>query len=537
VPPEDRETAHLGQGTGNVSGSGNPKARCFLKVPPSDYNRRSSRHCCVCIVPLDIDRGAPLQGQHLARDASHNVAALPQPGFLLLRDGHRRVASLLFSRLLIYVLPTRAPTPRLASLLPPPTPHRSSALPRFSWLVLGALTAFTAACSDAPLVPHRAALVPHSFKDVDLAPMAPGYFLQGASPAECYYESTPGTDADLDFINDNCEYELAYAFRPFLWYSAGEECSDGHPMWAVHRFVNDIIRIAYMPAYFLDCGDFGHDGDSEFIMVEVAYDYATHHWKYNYGWLSAHYTATVGGVNTDNSEWIGPTDVTYSDRQLGAPVIYVSANKHANYKNASQCNADLNLLDHCDNGFFTRLPLFSDRNVGSPTNDLVHCLYLTNQSRCETFFYANKAFAGWQGSDNSDSHGENSYFNILWTDRFQYRGSDPGYGARDPLAGNNFFATIDGPTAASPGNNCTWSAQTNICDSPSYQWLVNGSVAGTSYQFSYTAYSSFELQLVVSSATTAAQSSETIDIDQANGECFVQRPTRRTLQAGKLAAP
>jgi len=413
-------------------------------------------------------------------------------------------------------------------------------LSRFSLLFLASTAAIAAACSDASMAPHRTALAPHRFKDVDLNPSAPGYFLDGISPATCYYESNPATDADLDFLNDNCEYQLAFAFRPLLVNASTEQCPTGNEMWAVHRFINDVIRIAYMPAYLLDCGASSHDGDSEFIMVEVQYDYSSHHWKYNYGWLSAHHGATQLGIGFDESEWIGPTDVEYPGPSLGAPRIYVSANKHANYKNLSQCETVWSLVDpdYCDIGSSHWFPVWSDRNVGSPTNDLVHCLYRSvNPSRCETFFFASKKFAGWQGTNNSGSYGETGYYDLLNSDHFQVRGDDPGYGARDPLAGNNFFATIDGPTAASPGNNCTWNAQTNIYDSPSYQWLVNGSVAGTSYQFSYTAYSTFELELIVSSPSTAAQSSETINIDPANGECFVQRPTIRPHQQGKLATP
>lgn len=184
---------------------------------------------------------------------------------------------------------------------------------------------------------------------------------------------------------------------------------------------------------------------------------------------------------------------------------------------------------------FTRFPLSSDRNVGSPTNDLAHCLYLpANPSRCEAFFWENKHFLGWQGTDNSNYGDTKSYHDLLSGDRFEYRGTDPGYGRRDPNAGNNFWAQIYGPTAASPGNTCYWSAETNITDAPSYQWVVNGAVLGTDYDFSYTAYSSFELQLIVSSPSTATQTSETINIDAANGDCFVQFNSARPQRTPKL---
>jgi hypothetical protein len=40
------------------------------------------------------------------------------------------------------------------------------------------------------------------------------------------------------------------------------------------------VRIAYLPAYYRDCGDsYAHDGDSEFIVLNVGYKSETRHWE------------------------------------------------------------------------------------------------------------------------------------------------------------------------------------------------------------------------------------------------------------------
>ena len=111
---------------------------------------------------------------------------------------------------------------------------------RWTTIAIVALALGAGSCSDTSLAPRATHVRPHVVtKDVDLDPSAGGYFLDGVSPASCYYESNPGTDADLDWLNDDCEYQIAQAFRPYLWFSVHENCPSRNPTWAVHRFVND----------------------------------------------------------------------------------------------------------------------------------------------------------------------------------------------------------------------------------------------------------------------------------------------------------
>jgi hypothetical protein len=99
------------------------------------------------------------------------------------------------------------------------------------------------------------------------------------TPVTCFGDrNTSIVDRDHDLLSDNCEVELAKAFAPH-WGMAGDEpCPQAEPYWAVKYFDRtQVVRIAYMPAYYMDCGGngTGHAGDSEFVMVQVAWNVST----------------------------------------------------------------------------------------------------------------------------------------------------------------------------------------------------------------------------------------------------------------------
>src|ERR1051325_888294 len=149
--------------------------------------------------------------------------------------------------------------------------------------LLGLLCLLSAGCADLPVAPtHTIQVRTRSARDVDVSPTAYGIFVANAAPADCWGSTH---DVDHDWFDDDCEYALASAFAPAPYLSTTEQCQDGQPYWAVKPFAPDRVRIAYMPAYFDDCGSAapypwgtnpGHTGASEFIMVEIAYNWSTH---------------------------------------------------------------------------------------------------------------------------------------------------------------------------------------------------------------------------------------------------------------------
>jgi len=257
----------------------------------------------------------------------------------------------------------------------------------------------------------------------DPAPGAPGIWLGIEGYSYCYlpYATTPSLiDRDVDGLRDSCELALAKAFAPLLAMDPNDDCLDGEPYWAA-KYINnqapynfgDIVRIAYMLSYYQDCGMLGHSGDSEMIQLTVGYDGGTHHWVLFNSWLSAH--ATVDGTSNEyrgplgsnNSSW-GNDFQWPSGRSYSWPRVFVSRDKHANYRSLDECEGGgwgLGFFENCDGlQDMGRVRVFKDRNIGSmghPMRDCVVSTYLPGgYSEC---YWSGDSFAGWQPDGTGES--------------------------------------------------------------------------------------------------------------------------------------
>lgn len=168
----------------------------------------------------------------------------------------------------------------------------------------------------------------------DPNPGAAGVWLGAdVTPGACFI--TPGgpDDADQDGLHNTCEFAIARAFAPLLAFDDDELCSAGEPHWAAKKFDNGAVRIAYMPAYYDDCGYYynsrndAHRGDSEMITVQVHYSSDTGHWRLTYMWTSAHYGMPG---SRDASRWSSWLDVDFPVRSRAFPRVWVARDKHAN---------------------------------------------------------------------------------------------------------------------------------------------------------------------------------------------------------------
>lgn len=202
---------------------------------------------------------------------------------------------------------------------------------------------------------------------------------------------TVAADSDADGLSDRCELMLARAHAPVLvadardcsWEvepSSGRAALRGAHLFAAQRVAGDTVRLAYLPAYSLDCGWNGsarvlrlgrasaHTGDSELVAVDlVAHDGV---WRVSGVFYSSHCLGRSAG----RCRWYrgaALTAVDWSGREPGAPRVWVARGKHAHYPTRADCERGHWRQERCASGRDVRayvFPVLSERqNVGSRT--------------------------------------------------------------------------------------------------------------------------------------------------------------------------
>ena len=190
-----------------------------------------------------------------------------------------------------------------------------------------------------------------------------------------------GADEDGDLLSDTCETALAMAFAPELvvserscnWTDTG--LGGGYFFGVEWTPDGEGARIAYLPAYFTDCGwrgakcwirlaggCRGHAGDSELVAVEIVWNESL--WRVVGVFLSAHCFDDGGcrwyrGDALSGFSWTGET-------ARSGPVVWVAEGKNANYPSAAACDRGHHFYDTCDaNRFSYRFPVRAGGNIGS----------------------------------------------------------------------------------------------------------------------------------------------------------------------------
>lgn len=251
-----------------------------------------------------------------------------------------------------------------------------------------------------------------------------------AAPGPCL-DSDP--DADLDGLTDACELALSRAFAPLLMMhptrctlpAAGTDDRIAGGYFHAAQPERGVVRLVYMPAYYRDCGwdgpacllvdCRGHAGDSETIAVDVR-QLPSGAWVTEGIFLSAH----CFGTTDDDCRWYRDEELDrfewVNDIERGAPVVWVSDARNANYPSYIACERGYRRIDGCDPGSVPyRFPVMPERNIGSravPITDGDHppgCVsgrfvepadqLIVAPDAVECFWTVSAAFGGWQGTD------------------------------------------------------------------------------------------------------------------------------------------
>lgn len=269
----------------------------------------------------------------------------------------------------------------------------------------------------------------------DACPSCDGVYAFAWDDVSCFWGISIW-DPDGDSVDNGCENAIARALAPEL--ITARDCNYDHALqrqggeyyFAAQRVADGdglpLLRIAYLPAYYLDCGtprdqlsacfDFlganfcnGHTGDSELIIIDARFDASSQHWVTQRVFLSAHCGQITGG----NCGWRSPSQFQWVDgRRFGAPVVWVAEGKHANYPSGGTCNNGAFTMDECRyNNASHRIPIaYGQQNIGSRAHPLRDCvgpfwnstMTVPGAVECLWSRRTRPTFDGWQGYTRND---------------------------------------------------------------------------------------------------------------------------------------
>lgn len=247
----------------------------------------------------------------------------------------------------------------------------------------------------------------------DPCPGCLGLSVSGLSESMCLISAGPPSDRDWDGFADDCEYALSYDFKPAFAFDSRDDHLAREPYWAVRPLGNGTYRIFYAIAYHTDGGApaggiEAHEGDSEFVVLDVSYYAPTNRWLLNQAFLSAHYQAP-----NDQSQWYQHTQLQYGPNWYGVvhnrgrPKVWVANQKHANYATQTQCY----WYEQCNGYFPGSLDIRPEANLGGNYVRLVDgtTSYLGRPG--VEYFWSGSSFCGWSNT----SCGTSQYGSKLYT--------------------------------------------------------------------------------------------------------------------------
>jgi hypothetical protein len=232
----------------------------------------------------------------------------------------------------------------------------------------------------------------------------PGLVLNGITPVVCTDDLA--LDQDGDGFEDDCEYQIALAFRPRLSFDPAERHQSRESYWSALHAARDgvpTVSVMYLLAYHQDAGSgplgvTAHRGDSEFLIVDIVWVAGA--WKVDSIFMSAHWRSLDG--LTDRSATYSWWELYYAGVERGRPMIVVSLSKHANYNSWSRCT--LSVEAGCAMpGMLEDVDVLPHRNVGSSTRPFVDCVRSVTPevypgTEC---FWTAPHFDGWHEASDS----------------------------------------------------------------------------------------------------------------------------------------
>ena len=204
-------------------------------------------------------------------------------------------------------------------------------------------------------------------------------------------------DADRDLVLDECEFDVAHAFRPVLVFHPEEDAESRETYWAVKPLGAYSLKIFYALAYHHDtgyaAGATAHAGDSEVIAISVTSRAGG--WTADSVTISAH--SNNKSIAVDSLTW-------YEDRDRGRPIMWVARGKHANYESSVAC--ENHNLDSCEAASrleesrrWDDVEVWRGANLGSSDVPLVNCVWSREGYPGVECFWDDRidyGFRGWQ---------------------------------------------------------------------------------------------------------------------------------------------
>jgi hypothetical protein len=240
----------------------------------------------------------------------------------------------------------------------------------------------------------------------------------------CRNRTVSGVDRDNDYLDDECEWKIAYNFAPALRFTYGDTTTSRETYWAAHAKeacvtaeTNDtinfyclewlpVIRVFYALGYHKDGGwSFAfpaHNGDSEFLIVEVAYDHQEETWKHTRTFMSSHQGSPSGESGWWYHNWRDRGYIEYPYTVNGYHRVWVEKNKHANYGTEATC--DDGPAGGCGSGWQERVDVRIEDNIGEYSHNLLTFVSSRQGYPGTECFWCIGSFRGWHSSGQTTGY-------------------------------------------------------------------------------------------------------------------------------------
>lgn len=140
------------------------------------------------------------------------------------------------------------------------------------------------------------------------------------------------------------------------------------------------------------------------------------------------------------------------------------------------------------------------------------------------YLFSEATATGIVFAKSGSGNGSRCWFSKMMYVQSELSGTSPGpssFNIQAPSPPPTPTAAIHGPADIKPSSRCYWYVSASF-EYTTVEWKVNGNPVGTDFDLTYSASSSFLLEVAVTNGFTGATDSRSVSVSSQNGECYVE---------------